>query len=151
MAAENKIIIKHEDFTLDEDGEVASTSSGITPGDLVAIDSSDEYDVHDTAGGNMPQVRFARKGGEIGKEISDTYSSGDWVKVALCQRGVVVNARLANNETVAYDELLASGGDGTLVSAEDGTSPHGPDAAVARAKEAASPTGGVVRIHVEVL
>lgn len=151
--AENKIILRHEDFALDEDGEVAGASGGVSPGHLVAEQADGTYDVHGTAGGDRPQARFARKAGEIGAEITDDYAAGDWIKLAVCQRGVRVYAYLAAGETVSHDELLASGGDGTLVSAEDGTSPHGEDAAVARAAEAVDNGAGTtaVRIEVEVL
>lgn len=151
--ASNKIILRNEEFIADEDGEVDSGSGGVTPGDLVAYYGNADYDVHAAAGGSRPAPRFARKAGEIGGTIDDAYAAGDHVKVAYCNGGVRVNARLAAGETVSEGELLSSNGDGSLRSAEDGTSPDGEDAAVARATEAVDNGAGTtpVRIVAEVL
>lgn len=151
--AENKIILRHEDRVMDEDGEVDSGSGGVTPGYLVENYGNTDYDVHATAGGSRPEARFARKAGEIGDDITDAYAAGDWIKVALCERGVKVHAFLAAGENVSEGELLSSNGDGALRSAEDGTSPDGEDAAVARAAEALDNGSGTteVRLDVEVL
>lgn len=154
MTASNKIIIENEEFVADEDGEVDSGSGGVTPGHLVEKYGNTDYDVHGTAGGTKPEPRFARKAGEIGGTISDDLAADDHIKVAYCNGGVVVNALLADGENVSAGELLSSNGDGTLRSAEDGTSPDGEDAAVARATEAVDNTDGdgtADRIHVEVL
>jgi len=150
--ADNKIVLKHDGFILDEDGEVDSASGGVTPGDLVEKYGNSDYDVHGTAGGDSPAPRFARKAGELGETISDDHAAGDWLKVAYCQSGVVINANLADGEDVTAGELLSSNGDGSLRSAEDGTAPDGESAAVARATEALNNTSGdPSRLKVEVL
>lgn len=151
---ENKIVLRHEDRSMDEDGQVDTNSGGITPGELVEFYGNGDYDVHATAGGTRPEPRFAKKAGAIGDEISDAIAADEHIKVALCQTGVRVYARLADGENVSEGELLSSNGDGTLRSAEDGTSPDGEDAAVARAAEAVDNTdadGDPDRIIVEVL
>lgn len=151
--ADNKIVLENEEFLIDEDGEVDGASGGVTPGALVAYYGNADYDVHATAGGTSPAPRFARKKGEIGGTITDDHAAGDHIKVAYCGSGVKVNGLLAAGENVGAGELLASGGDGTLVSAEDGTSPYGEDAAVARATVANDNSAGssAVRLVVEVL
>lgn len=152
--SENKIVTKHRDFVIEEDGEVDDAAgTAVTPGDLVEKDAQGDYTVHGTAGGTHPAPRFARKAGLVGGEISETIAAGEHIEVALCQTGVHVYARLAAGENAAYGELLSSAGDGTLRSAEDGTSPDGEDAAVVRAAEAVDNSGGgsAVRILAEVL
>lgn len=151
--AENRIITEGEEQCIDEDGEVDSSSSGVEPGDLLDLNSSGYYDAHGTAGETNAQPRFARKAGEIGGDIGDSYASGDWIKVAYAQPGVKVYAYLDAGENVDYDEELESAGNGKLRSRTDPTSPNDPSATVARAIEAVdNSTGGdPVRVEVEVV
>lgn len=151
--ASNKVVIANEEFVVDEDGEVDSGSGGVTPGELVDLYGNADYDVHATAGEANPVARFARKAGEIGDTMADDYAAGDWIKVARCLPGVKVTTWLAAGENVAEGEGLSSNGDGTLRSAEDGTSPDGRGAAVAAAAEAVDNSGGssAVKIEAEVL
>lgn len=148
--SENKIVTYGEEYVLDEDGQVDTNASAITPGYLLEKYGNADYDVHATAGGNRPEPRFARKAGTLGDEISDDYSADDHIYVAYCQSGVKVNAFLAAGENVSEGELLSSNGDGALRSAEDGTSPDGEDAAVARAAEANDNGSGTTEVRVEV-
>lgn len=144
--SENKIVLKNEHFTADEDGEAGGA---VTPGHLVELDSNGEYVAHSTAGDAAEPVRFARKAGEIGDEITDAYADGDWIKVANCLPTVEVYAHLASGENVAYGAKLVSNGNGELRELDTGGGDT--DAAIAIAREAVDATGGAERITVEVV
>lgn len=153
MAANNKIVLRHEDFALDEDGAVTGGASDVTPGYLVERvneGATDEYQAHSTDAEESPATRFARKTGEIGGEISDAIAEGEILKVARALPGVRINAMLGNGDTVAYGDKLVSNGDGTL-RALDTAGGDTDGAVVARAREAADASGGNVRVTVEVV
>lgn len=79
------------------------------------------------------------------------YSSGDQVKVAVCEAGVILTAFLASGETVVEDDVLENAGDGTLKKLEAYTSGSGACYPIARALEAITGAQGIVKIKIEVL
>lgn len=97
-------------FAQFEEGTAAGT---ITPGHLVAQDSSGNYVVHPAADGPAEKL-FALEDALQGKTISDDYSSGDRVFMVVAAPGDIVYAWLSGGESVTPNEYLASNGDGTL-------------------------------------
>ncbi len=71
------------------------------------------------------------------------YSSGDTVKVAVCDAGTQVSAFIASGQSIAADDLLVSNGDGTLAKIGVYASGVGPSFPVARALDT---TGGAVSV-----
>jgi len=85
----------------------------ITPGHLIALNSSGVVVVHSSAAGNAQRM-FALENMLQGETITDTYTSADQVQCAVCPRGVEIYAILADSQTIAIGDFLESAGDGTL-------------------------------------
>lgn len=90
------------------ESEAAGT---IKPGHIIQENSSGNYVVHATAGGNMEGM-VAIEDGLQGKNISTDYTSGNRVQAVLCSPGDEVQLRVANGESVARNDFLESNGDG---------------------------------------
>lgn len=136
MTTENKVVVENEDRVLDEDGEVDSGSGDIAPGDMVESYGNSDYGLNTTTVQENPEVRVARKAGEVGgvvtgTDANDTFASGDNVKVARCQPGVKVTLRVAAGADLGAsteanisegDRLVTAGAaDGGKVKAYDAT------------------------------
>lgn len=85
----------------------------ISPGDLLTLNSSDQYVRHNTAAGVAAPV-FAFENDLVGKGISDDYASGDTVQAIYAKRGDEVLALLASGQNVSVGDFLESAGNGTL-------------------------------------
>ena len=114
----------------------------ITPGMLIAEGSGGTVAAHASAGGNAIPM-FALEDELQGKEISDTYVSGDQVQCWYPYRGDQVYAILKDGETIVVGDLLESAGDGTLQkhTADSAGAVEYPLAVVAQATEALDLSG----------
>lgn len=127
----------------------------ITPGHLIAVNSSDAVVVHATAGGKC-RALFALEDELQGKGIADAYAQDAIVQYNVCAPGDEVNALLKANENIAIGDPLTSAGDGTLKKATLTSTANTGTGAVAQADHvvayaaAASNTNAVVRIPVEI-
>ena len=134
----------------------------ITPGHLVALNSSGALVVHPTAGGTAPERMFALEDDAQGRGISDNYDSTTYknVRAMVCPPGTEVYAWLAANAAIAIGDKLESAGNGQLREHVGQQSPitspgvavrTGQVVAVAlEAKDSTSPVG-VTRIKVRVV
>lgn len=93
--------------------EALCITAVITPGMLVERTSADKFKPHATAGG-LAKPLFAIEDDLQGNSITDDYAVGDLVQAVLCQRGDIVNALLADGETVVIGDALESAGTGKL-------------------------------------
>ena len=133
--------------------ELAMTSGeAMLPGHLVERISAGTLSKHSGAGLTSTRA-FALENENDGGGIDDAYANGETVKFATCRPGDVVNAILADGETVAIGEYLESNGDGTLreVDADAATAQDERNSLVGIALEAQSPSGSTARILVEVI
>ena len=88
-------------------------AAAITPGHLVELKSTGKVGVHSTAGGNA-QKAFAVEDDLQGNSISDVYAADDRVQYNIMNSGDVVNAILADGESIAIGDPVESAGDGTF-------------------------------------
>ena len=93
--------------------EEYTANAGITPGHLVEVMSSGNLRKHATADGNVLPM-FAIEDEMQGKDIDTAYVTTDKVQVWIPTRGDIVNAILADEETVAVGDFLVSAGAGEL-------------------------------------
>lgn len=124
----------------------------ITPGHLVAVNTSDAAVVHPTAGGNARKA-FAVENDLIGNGIGDNYSSGDTVQFEVFKSGDEVYALVpAGAQAIVIGDALESNGDGTLQKEGSATATGDNDIVVGYALEAVDNSGGgaVARIKIEV-
>lgn len=88
-------------------------SETITPGMLLATNSTGTVRKHNVAGGKHER-KFALEDSPQGRTINDDYASGELVRNVHAEPGDVIFAWLANGEHATPDEFLSSNGDGTL-------------------------------------
>jgi len=100
----------------------AQAQESITPGEMVRYDTNGDIVVDDSDGAAIHGF-IAMEFTEVGKDIDDTYSSGEGIKVAVPRPGTRVNAFLQGGEDVDPDTALYVDGSGTLVSSTTATSP----------------------------
>jgi len=127
----------------------------ITPGMLVALNSSGKVIAHNSAGEFAEKI-FALENELEGEGIDDDYSSGDQVQCWVAGRGDQVYAILADGENVSIGDILESDGAGALqkASTETAGSATYPGSVVAVALEAVSTSGSptaVARIKVRIV
>lgn len=139
----NTIILKGE--VLRKEGQA---SAAITPGHLVEIGGTNDFQVHSTAGGPA-QRSFALENDLIGGDIATAYALGDDVQVGVFDGGAVANAWIAAGQTVAKGSKLVSAGDGTL--AVMGTGEEAGVVAIATAALNNSASSFAARLAVEVV
>lgn len=120
----------------------------ITPGHLIARNSSNQLVVHPTASGDAAKL-FAVEESYVGGEISDAYASADRVPYIAARPGDEVYAILADSQTVVVGDPLGSAGDGTLLKLTVAATTLA-NAIVAYAIEAVTTSGSTARIRVEV-
>lgn len=107
--ASHSVIIKKYSDCIEE----FVASAAITPGHLVEVITGGEIRVHATAGGNVLPM-FALEDEPQGKSITEAYAHEDVVQVWTPTRGDIVNALLADGQTIVAGDFLQSAGDGTL-------------------------------------
>jgi hypothetical protein len=94
--------------------EEAPAGGTITPGDLVAFNSSGNLIRHATAKADCARL-FAFENELIGKGIDENYAQNDLVQAEHMPRGGQVYARVAAGAAaITKGDLLESAGDGTL-------------------------------------
>lgn len=93
--------------------EEIQASGTITPGMLLELDSSGYVKAHSAAGQNALPY-FAVEDEHEGKDLDDTYASGDKTRVLVAARGDILLAILADGENVAIGDYLESNGAGYL-------------------------------------
>lgn len=94
--------------------EEAPAGGTITPGDLVALNSSGQLIRNAVAKLDCARL-FAFENELVGKGIDDNYSANDLVQAEHMPRGGQVYARLAANAAaITKGDMLESAGDGTL-------------------------------------
>lgn len=103
IMVENHGMIRHEE-------KAAGT---VKPGHLIQENSSGDYVVHATQGGNA-EAMFAVEDDLQGNPIGTDYSSGNRVQAIYCRKGDVVYCRIANGQTIARNDYLESNGDGYM-------------------------------------
>jgi len=123
MSSYNTIkVTKYNDVIIER-----AAAEAITPGMLIKLTSSDTVQKHNQVGGPVIPPMFALEDELRGKGVADAYASADQVQCWVACRGEVVQARLADGDTVAIGDAVASNGDGYLkkhgtssVAAEEG-------------------------------
>ena len=126
--------------------EAEVTNAAITPGMLITRTATGVRP-HNVAGG-AASAMFAVEDSKLGNDIDDDYAVGDQCTFAEFMPGSSVYALAhAGGAAISANDLLKSGGDGTLELASTD------EVAVARALEAVDNSGGgsAVRIKVEVI
>jgi hypothetical protein len=88
-------------------------SAAITPGHLVEIMTTGEIRVHSSASGNVLPM-FALENELEGEGIDTAYAHEDPVQVWIPTRGDIVNALLADGQTIVIGDFLESAGNGSL-------------------------------------
>ena len=139
MSNHNRIVLKG--IGRNEEGKAGGT---ITPGQLVALNSSGSYVVHATAGDYAERV-FAIENALAGKGIADNYAANDLAQLWAGAPGDEVLAWLTTAQTVVVGDRLASAGNGYLRKKSSG------DVPLAVALEAVTTTGSAARIRVRLL
>ena len=84
-----------------------------SPGHLVQLLSTGRVGVHTTASG-FAEKAFLIESSLDGHTISDAFAAGDRVQYRVFVPGALVNARIANGETIDIGDKLVSNADGTL-------------------------------------
>jgi hypothetical protein len=107
--ASHSVVIKKYSDCIEE----FVASAAITPGHLVEVISGGEIRVHTTASGNVLPM-FAFENELEGEGIDTAYAHEDPVQVWIPTRGDIVNALLADGQTIVAGDFLESAGDGTL-------------------------------------
>jgi len=107
--AYNTIKVKKYSDVIEE--KVASAA--ITPGMLLIIESTGKVKAHDQADKDVFPI-FALEDELQGKGIDDAYAANDPVQCWIPYRGDIVNAILADGETVVIGDALTSDGEGRL-------------------------------------
>jgi hypothetical protein len=123
----------------------------VTPGHMVALNSSEEWVVHASAGGSANLV-VAEEKELFGGIVSTTYANDEQIHLYYPQRGDELNMLLKAGESVSIGDKLESQGDGTLRKVVSDTSAGTikVQSIVATSLEAINANGGVdVRIRVE--
>lgn len=109
MSSKNTIVVKsYNNVRLEK-----VAAAAITPGHLVELTSAGKVQKHSSAAGNVLPM-FAMEDYLQGKLISEDYAAAAPVQVAIPQRGDVIQARLADGESVVIGDQVESAGDGTL-------------------------------------
>lgn len=137
----------------------AAADAALTPGELLVWSSDDQLGPHATAGGNaLPMfcVEDPYNGDTAAAAIDTDYASGELARYVIAQPGDVVNAFLADGQTVAKGDALESDGAGALKAHsaktinEGGSASHTLyyDAVVAYAAEDKAASGARARIKV---
>ena len=93
--------------------EEYTAAAAITPGMLVELSSAGTVQKHSGAG-TTALVMFATEDALQGKAIDESYAAGDKVQVWIPQRGDVVYALLADEESVVIGDFVESNGYGYL-------------------------------------
>lgn len=93
--------------------EEGIAAGAITPGHLIAPDSTGKYVVHGTAGAKTGAL-FACEDSFQGHTIDDAYAATDLVQIYVAEAGDVVQAWLQDGQNVTPASYLTSNGDGTL-------------------------------------
>ena len=88
-------------------------NAAITPGHLIEVMSTGLVRAHATVSGNVLPM-FALEDELQGNGIDDAYSAADQVQCWVPGRGDIVNAILADGQTIVIGDWLESAGDGTL-------------------------------------
>lgn len=127
----------------------------ITPGHLVALNSSNKVVVHPTAA-DTAQKAFAVENDLIGNDIDTAYAADDTVLYEILPKGSEVYAFVvAGGAAIVIGDKLESAGNGTLrkVATDAATDDTERQSIVAIALEAVDNSGGgsAVRIKVEVM
>lgn len=108
MSTKGKVFLKkYVDIYNEHDADAV-----ITPGDLVEITATG-VKRHATSDGVASPI-FAQEDFYQGKTIADDFAIGDKVNCGHCITGEVVQANLADGESVAKGDLLSSNGAGKL-------------------------------------
>ncbi len=98
--------------------EYDAGEAGIYPGMLVRVNGSGYVVKHDDEG-EVCAFIIAAEDALQGQEVADVYTSGDPVTVVVPAKGGVVNVLVASGTNLAIGDKLTSGGDGTIIAADD--------------------------------
>lgn len=126
--------------------ELISTAVTLTPGMLLEVITGGYVRKHATSEGDVTPPMFALEDELQGRGIDDDYAVSSKIQVWIPGRGDRVNAFLKNGESVVAGDMLASGGDGTLIKYV-GTSVK-PNQIVAIAMEAVNMSGGRIDVMI---
>jgi hypothetical protein len=121
----------------------APAAGAITPGHLIAYNSSGSFVVHPTAAVATNKI-FAVEDDHNGKGIDDAYATNDYVQAEELHAGCDVNALVAaGHAAIVRGALLESAGNGTL-RALTGNFP------IAKALESVDNSGGGTAARIKV-
>jgi hypothetical protein len=98
--------------------EEAVAAGTITPGMLCEITTSGTVQAHSTAGGRAERL-VALEDALQGNGVDTNYSALDVVQFAVAAPGEVFNLLMASGETGSPGQEVVSGGDGTVILADN--------------------------------
>jgi len=123
----------------------AKATAASLPGTLVELDASGDFQAHSIAGGggdlyilDMDVIRQ--------KSVTEAVTVGDDVRAFIPEVGRTYNVILADGEAIIKGDMLASGGDGTVVEAT--ATGATPDVVLFVAEEALTTSGATGRLRV---
>lgn len=125
--------------------EEATAKAAIKPGHLIEKASDGEVQVHSTADG-FARPLVAIENFMAGEGIDDTYAADDTVHFVTAAPGDWYYMWIADAQTIAIGDKLASAGNGELQEAGAGTKQ-----VIAIAEEAVTTSGAASRIKVSML
>jgi hypothetical protein len=140
----NRVILKRDC----QEGE-GKAGGAITPGHLIAWNSSGDLVVHATPGGNAAKM-FALENELYGQTTADAYADDDRVPFFVARPGDVVQARIKASENIAKGDYLESAGDGTLQKVTADSADLYNANVIAVALDATN-TGSVVKLAVQII
>jgi hypothetical protein len=120
-----------------------TAGGAITPGHLVALNTSGQVVVNGAAAATNAQKAFALEDQAQGRDIDDAYAATETVLYQVFQPGDEIYAWLENGANVAIGAALESNGAGELQALTAGE-------VVGYALEAVNASGGAERIRIEV-
>src|SRR5688572_1055396 len=142
MATTGKRVIKLLGDPVWNEDDVALET--ITPGQIVALDALGVGLMkNDATAANAP-LAVAMEQDHMGKDIDDTYASGDKVVVGVFRPGDRFLGWLASGQSVARGDFLTTAADGCLTETSVSAT-----ARCARAQEAVNASAGAARIIAE--
>jgi hypothetical protein len=133
--------------------ELQAGAAGITPGMLLQLDSAGDVIAHGVAASNVGAMMFALEDELQGKGITENYADDDKVQVWMPRRGDIVNAILADGETISIGDFLESDGNGHLqeVDTDAATADTQRNAIVGVAIQAVTTSGATARLQVRIV
>jgi len=123
--------------------ELTSAAVALTPGMLLEVINGGYVAKHGTSEGSVTPPMFALEDELQGRGIDDNYAVSSKIQVWIPGRGDRVYALMKNGVSVVAGDLLASGGDGTLIKYVDVSTQPNRVVAIAMEASGANPGGRI--------